>query len=272
MKQLQVITLILIQMVAGAQAQNVDQAKKLFQAKQDSVIWVTGVATLSFTASDSRDAGMTPPDEEVKVESLATLVDASGVAVAVLSQLDPARNMNNRPLRTSRGPMKLETTATLKDLKLVLADGSEILADIVLKDEDLDLAFVRARAEGGNTNGVVFPALNLKDSVTANVLDEAISITRLDETFNRAPNVFASHINMATRKPRVFYRAIGATGGCPTFSAEGKLIGITSARLIKGKQAAAAIVPATEILEGLEQIKSNKQSSGAGSTNASTKP
>jgi hypothetical protein len=202
MKQLQVITLILIQMVAGAQAQNVDQAKKLFQAKQDSVIWVTGVATLSFTASDSRDAGMTPPDEEVKVESLATLVDASGVAVAVLSQLDPARNMNNRPLRTSRGPMKLETTATLKDLKLVLADGSEILADIVLKDEDLDLAFVRARAEGGNTNGVVFPALNLKDSVTANVLDEAISITRLDETFNRAPNVFASHINMATRKPR----------------------------------------------------------------------
>lgn len=267
-----ILALALLALGHPAPAQNLTQARKIFQEKQDSVIWVTGVATLSFSAADSKDSGALPADEEVKVDSLATLIDDAGVAVAVLSQLDPSRSMNNRPVRTSRGPLNLVTTATLKDLKLILADGNEVPADIILKDEDLDLAFVRARADSKEAKGVVFHALNLKDSAAASVLDETVSITRLEETFNRAPNVFPSYINMATTKPRVFYRALGATGGCPTFNADGKLIGITATRLVKGKQPAAAIVPAADILEELEQVKANKNSApGTPAINAPAK-
>ena len=233
----------------------------VFAEKQDSIIWVAGIATVSFTTADSKDAAMTPPDEEVKVESLATLVDASGVAVAVLSQLDPARNLNSRPLRTQHGTLKAEATATLKDLKLILADGTEVPADIVLKDADQDLAFIRVRAESKEAKGLTFPAVDLKDSATANVLDEV---------FNRAPNVYLSNISAATRKPRVYYRALGATGGSPTFNLEGKLIGVTTTRLLKGKQPAAAIIPAADILPGLEQIKAGRPATdGKAATNSS---
>ena len=245
-------------------------ARKVFAEKQDSIIWVAGIATVSFTTADSKDAAMTPPDEEVKVESLATLVDTSGVAVAVLSQLDPARNINSRPLRTQHGTLKAEATATLKDLKLILADGTEVPADIVLKDADQDLAFIRVRADSKEAKGLVFPAVDLKDSAPADVLDEVVTVSRLDEVFNRAPNVYLSNISAATRKPRVYYRALGATGGSPTFNLEGKLIGVTTTRLLKGKQPAAAIIPAADILPGLEQIKAGRPATdGKAATNSS---
>jgi hypothetical protein len=244
--------------VAALASDHLAAARKVFAEKQDSVIWVSGIANLSFTAADSKDAAATPPDEEIKVESLATLVDPSGVAVAVLSQLDPARNVNGRSVRSPRGPVKVEASATLKDLKLILADGTEVPAEIVLKDADHDLAFIRARAGSKEARGASFSSVNLRDSATPAILDEVVCISRMDEIFNRAPNVFSSNINMATRQPRVYYRALGATGGCPTFNTDGKLIGITATRFLKGKQPAAAIIPASDILPGLEQINHAK--------------
>lgn len=248
-----VLLALLVRPVAADE--NLAGAKKVFAEKQDSVVWISGVATISFTAADSKDAAITPPDEETKVESLATIVDPAGLAVAVLSQLDPARGLNGRTVRTVHGPVKVDAVATLKEVKLILADGTEVPADVVLKDVDLDLAFIRIKPASKEAKGASFPAVDLQDSAPGKILDEVVTVTRLDEVFNRAPNVFPGYINMITKKPRVFLRATGATGGCPTFTHEGKIIGITAGRLVKGKPSAAAIIPAAEVLEVVKQIK-----------------
>jgi S1-C subfamily serine protease len=229
-------------------------AKKIFADKQDSVVWVSAVATISFSSAESKDS-ISVPDQESKMESLATIVDTNGVAVTVLSQLDPSRNINGRSVRTANGSVKVEAATSLKEVKVTLADGTEIPADVVLKDINLDLAIIRIQMDSKEAKGATFPAVDLKDSATGKVLDDVVTLTRMDEVFNRAPTVYYGQINMITKKPRVFLRATGATGGCPTFNTDGKIIGITSGRFVKGRQPAAAIIPAADVLEVLGQLK-----------------
>jgi hypothetical protein len=239
----------------GRADDNLAGARKIFAEKQDSVIWVSAVANITFSSSESKDTPISLPDEEAKVEALATLVDTNGLAVTVLSQLDPSRNINGRSIRTPQGSVKVEASTKLKEVKVTLADGTEIPAEVVLKDLNLDLAIIRINLASKEAKGAVFPVVDLKDSAAGKVLDEVVTLTRMDEVFNRAPNVYYGQINMVTKKPRVFLRANGATGGCPTFTTDGKIIGITAGRLMKGKNPAAAIIPAVDVLEVLGQVK-----------------
>lgn len=243
-------------------------AKKLFAEKQDAVVWVSGVAKISFSASDSKDGAVNIPDEETKVESLATFVDTNGLAVTILSQLDPSHALSGRTIRTAQGPVKVEAACTLKEVKVVMPDGTEIPAEVVMRDADLDLCVLRVKLASKEAKGEVIQAIDLKDSADGHVLDEVVTLTRMDEVFNRVPNVYVGQVNMVTKKPRVFLRANGATGGCPTFNAEGKILGITTGRILKGKMPAAAIIPAADVREILDQLKAAKPADG---TNAPAK-
>ena len=249
-----------ISLLAGGVMQAEDQsaAKKIFADKQEAVVWIAGVAKMSFSVPDSQSSPVNLPDEEVKVDALATIVQTNGLAVTVLSQLDPARAMNGRSLRTAKGPLKVDAVSSLKEIKMIMADGTEIPADLVLKDIDLDLAVIRIKAASKEAKGVTFPAVDLKNNATAAILDPVVSITRMDEVFNRVANVYPGNVNMITKTPRVFLRANGATGGCPTFNLDGKVIGITAGRLVKGQQPSAAIIPAADILDIVEQAANAK--------------
>ncbi len=250
-----VATLAALSLLAGltATADDMMAARKIFAEKQDSVVWIAGVAKVSFSTPDSQDKPVNIPDEEVKVDALATLVDTNGLAVTSLSQIDPAHAMNGRSLRTPKGPIQVDAVSTLKEIRVVMADGTEIPAELVMKDVDLDLAVIRVKTTSKAANGVAFPAVDLKDSAPGVILDSVITITRMDEIFNRAANAIPGHIDMITKKPRAFLRAAGATGGCPTFNMDGKLIGITAGRLVKGKQPAAALLPAADVWEIVQQ-------------------
>lgn len=242
-------------LAAAAPAEVLTTAKKLFADKADAVVWVTGVAKITFSAAESKDGGVNLPDDETKVEALATFVDTNGLAVTILSQLDPSRALSGRSLRTASGPVKVEAVSTLKEVKIVMPDGLEIPAELILKDVDLDLAVLRLKTASKEAKGVFINAIDLNDSAVGHILDETVTLSRMDEVFNRVPNVFVGQVNMVTQKPRVFLRATGATAGCPTFNAEGKILGITTGRYVKGKSPAAAIMPAADVLELLGQIK-----------------
>jgi S1-C subfamily serine protease len=198
------------------------------------------------------------PDEEAKVQSLGTIIDPTGLVITALSQIDPAGSVNGRTVRTQTGTAKLEAVSVLKDVKITLADGTDVPAEVVYKDTDLDLAFIRVKADSKEAKGLTFPAIDLKDSATGKVLDETVTITRMEETFNRVPNVVLGEVNMITKKPRVFLRAFGATVGCPTFNLEGKILGITAMRLSKGRPLAPALIPAADVLEVMQNIGAAK--------------
>jgi hypothetical protein len=239
-------------------------ARKIFIENQEAVIWVSAVAKVSFHAEGLKDGPANIPDREQKMESLATLIDAGGMAVTALSNIDPSRDYSGRELRTGSGTLRLEADTVLKEVKLILSDGTEIPSEVVMRDADLDLAFIKPREGSKELKGVKFQSLDLKDGASANVTDEVVTLGRMDEVLNRVPSVTRGHITAVTRKPREFLRASGAALGCPTFSADGKLVGIAVSRSIRGKGNHTVLIPATDVLEIAEQAKNARPAPATG--------
>ena len=232
--------------------------KKICDQYKDAVIWISAVAKISISASDSKSP-MNIPDREQKAEGLGTIVDPSGMVVTALSNIDPTKLVSGREVPGPNGTrITIEASAILKEVKITLADGTEIPADVVMKDADLDLAFLRPKADAKEAKGVTFPAISLKDSGTAALADQVVSLARADEILNRQPQVSRGQIITVTKKPREFLRVNSATQGAPTFTMEGKLIGIGINRANKERQVMTVVLPAADVLEIAEQAKTAK--------------
>ena len=234
-------------------------ARKIFEARKDCVVHVSAIAKTSFTADSSGDAPVNVPDQENKVEALGTVIDPTGLIVTVLGQLDPGRMVSGRSVRTKQGVIKIEAASVLKEIKVIMPDGTEIPAEILMKDTDLNLAFLRIKTASKEAKGVTIHSLNLSDNAKGAIMDDVVTLSRLDEALNRAPNISRGEISAIIKKPRTLIRATGGMGGCPTFLLNGKILGITTARNQPGATTShAVIIPAADILEIAEQAKNSK--------------
>ncbi len=242
-----------------ARAEDASQAaaRKLLAEKGDSVVWLTAVMKISMTAAGSSDSPMNIPDRERKVESLATLI-GSDLLVTAMSQVDPSREMEGREFNTAKGPVKFDVSVTLKEIKVVMQDGTEIPAEQVMKDVDLDLAFFRIKTDSKEAKDVVFKTLDLNDSGKVKVTDDAITLSRTEEILNRVPVVTRGQVTSITEKPRTFVRATSAQAGCPTFNLEGKLVGLGVSRFMKGKSSVLIVLPAADVQEIAQQAAKAK--------------
>ena len=72
------------------------------------------------------------------------MVDPSGLTVLALSACDPSE-MYQRMMGEDYPRTSVETEVT--DMKILLDDGTELPAEIVLRDKDLDLAFIRPKTK-----------------------------------------------------------------------------------------------------------------------------
>ena len=233
-------------------------ARKLLAEKGDSVVWLSAVTKISMTAAGSSDSPMNIPDRERKVEALATIIEPTGLIVTAMSQMDPSREMEGREYNTAKGPVKFDVSVTLKEVKVVLQDGTEIPAEQVMKDADLDLAFFRVKADSKEAKDVTFKALDLNEGVKIKLSDEAITLSRTEEILNRVPAVTRGQVTSITEKPRTFVRATSAQLGCPTFDLEGKLVGVGVSRYMKGKSSVLIVLPAADVQEIAQQAAKAK--------------
>lgn len=235
----------------------ITQAKKVFAEQQDSVIWISVVAKISLQAEGGKEA-VNIPDREQKNETLGTFIDSTGLAVTALSSIDPSREYNGREVRTRDGVVKIEANVVLKEVRVTMPDGTEIPADVVMRDVDLDLAFLRIKSGAKEAKGVSFKAVDLKNAAAVNVSDDIITISRNDEVMNRVASVSRGQITSVTKKPREFLRATGANLGCPTFTPDGKIVGLAVTRTVRGKSSQTVIIPAADVLEIAEQARAAK--------------
>jgi len=233
-------------------------AKKIFASHQDSVIWVSAVAKISVSAE-----GRASADREQKVETLGTIIDPSGMVVTSLMGLDPAAAISGRELRARTGgsTLKVDASSTLKEVRLLMPDSTEVPAEVVMRDADLDLAFVRVKPGAKEAKDVTFKAVDLKASAKVEVSDDIVSLGRTDESFSRQPMITRGQITAITKKPREFLRASAVNAGCPTFAMDGKIIGIAASRAGRGRGPGGAqtvVIPAADVLEIAEQAKNAK--------------
>ena len=251
-----------------------DTAKKLSDSHKDAVVWLSVLAKTTMGAEGEVPAQiktmLAAQDKEEKSEVTGTVIDASGLIVTALGGLDKSSMVDGQTVNTAMGPIKLKASSEFKEIKVITADGSEVPADLVMKDEDLGLAFIKVRSDSEEAKGVEFKAIDLADSAKGELLDECIALGRLDESLNREPSLLTSEISGMTVRPRMFYRVNTDAIGCPVFLASGKLLGVSVLRNPKGGssrggqiQVSPVILPAADIAKVAAQAKEAKPAAPA---------
>ena len=208
------ITLALAATTALASASTADlrdTAKKLSAEHKDAVVWLSVLAKTSMTTEGDVPAqikaALAAQEKEEKSEVTGTVIDAtSGMIVTALGGLDKSSVVDGQTVNTPMGAIKLKANSEIKEVKVITSDGSEIPADLVLKDADLGLAFIKIRMDSDEAKGIELQAISLADSAKGEVLDECIALGRLDESLNREASLVTTEISGITTRPRTFYR------------------------------------------------------------------
>jgi S1-C subfamily serine protease len=166
------------------------------------------------------------------VETVGTVIDPSGLTVLSLGSFNPAAMLNRLMGSASSGQERMEFGSEPTDVKLRLADGKELPARIVLRDEDLDLAFLRPTAKPDKP----LVAINLADEGRPSLLDSVVILSRLGRVGGWTPSASLQTIGAIIEKPRTFFviETQGGSGtGTPAFTPSGKVVGLLTMRSVQ---------------------------------------
>lgn len=215
-------------MTNGAYAESVaEKGRAVGDANKEAVVTIQLVVKQKFSFP-----GAPSQDNESKVESTGTVISAEGLTVASLSEIDPTSvieaMMAGNPQMQG---MKMETE--IQDAKLLLSDGTEVPAEIILRDKDLDMAFVRPVDKPEKAMEFV----DMSSPGEPKQLDQVLTINQLGKVARRAHSYSLERIEAIVKKPRTFYipgNAQTNTGlGTPAFTLDGAPIGVFLVRTIK---------------------------------------
>lgn len=161
-------------------------------------------------------------EHEQKMEVPGVVIDPSGLTVASGSSIDPSGAIR-RMVDAQRQRVTLESE--VKETVILLEDGTELDAVVVLKDSDLDLAFIKPREAG-----LKLAAVSLKPRPgTAPLLSRIFVLTRLGKLASRALAVATGEVRAFVRGPAPYYVTDGETStfvGTLAYTADGVPLGL----------------------------------------------
>lgn len=233
-----------------------EKGRAIFNQHQHAVVTVQVV--IKVTAPGAARSS------ENRQDLTGTVVDPSGLTVLALSACDPTE-MYQRMMSDEAAKYKVDIEVT--DLKILLDDGTEIPCEIVLRDKDMDLAFIRPKTKSASP----MAAVDMAKAAPAQVLDQVITLNRLNSAAGRAYAASVERISAVIQKPRTFYipdSAMTATTlGSPAFALDGNVVGVFVMRAISSKSGGGRnyrdnmttiILPAEDVLKAAKQAPEAK--------------
>jgi S1-C subfamily serine protease len=226
-------------------AQSADEraaSRAVVAKRSDAVVVVLATVKLRINVAGREQS------QDQAVQTNGTILDASGLTVFSLAQIQPDETLTRMYSRQMpSGSGKIEVTSEPSDIKMHLGDGRELSAKLVLRDTDLDLAFIR-------------PTEPLTSSLTyvdapsgkASLLDTLTVVRRTNESSGWLTGASFANVELVIDKPRTYYQVAGAgTPGAPFFDMAGRFVGILLMRDTATR--ASAVLPADDIREVAKQ-------------------
>ncbi len=241
-----------------------DKGRQILTKNAHTVVTVQVDMKLTYSM-----AGRSSAPNESKQDVTGTVVDPSGLTVLSLSTCDPTSMYETLVAGVGEGGQRAKMEAELISLKIMLDDGNELPAEIVLRDKDLDLAFIRPKTKPARP----MPAVDLSKSTPVQVLDQVITLNRLGKAAGRAYAVSVERVSAVLQKPRLFYvpdSAMTTTAlGSPAFAPNGDVVGIFLIRAVSATSGASLsslrqdsvtsiILPAEDVLKAARQAPEAK--------------
>lgn len=236
-----------------------EQGRDIFKKNQRAVVTVQVVQKSSYSVP-----GRSSSPTETKQDLTGTVVDPSGLTVLALSACDPVEMYKHM---MAEEYSKYKVDSEVSDIKILLDDGTEIPSEIVLRDKDLDLAFIRPKAKPASP----MAAVDLSQASPAEMLDQVITLNRLNRAAGRAYAASVERISAVIKKPRTFYipdaTMSTTTLGSPAFSLNGNVLGMVVMRTVNSAGGSSAnyrdsltsiILPASDILKAAKQAPEAK--------------
>jgi len=257
--------LALLACVSADGQDNRAAARDLVKKWQDAIVNVRVVVKMRMSMG-----GREMQSSDDTIEVVGTVIDPGGLTVVSLSSINPGPMMTKLMASASGNGQSVEIASEPTDLKMRLADGREIPSTIALRDEDLNLAFIRPITAPAKP----FVAINLADAGQPAMLDQVVVFGRLGRVGGWAPSAALRDIGGIVVKPRTFFVLAGETAGIgtPAFLTNGKVVGILTVRQIASDRPSAfatmsgteglgllsVILPAEDVLEIAKQASERR--------------
>jgi len=239
--------------VAPADAQSPEEratARETVKKRGDAV--VTVLATVKLRVN----VGGRDQPSEIATQTNATVLDGTGLTVLSLSSLQPDEAYQRQLSRSVPPGTRTDVTSEATDIRIRAADGRELPARLVLRDQDLDLAFVRP------TEVPTVP-LPFVDAVSArpSLLDPVVVLQRTNESTGWVMAASLGSVQVVLDKPRTYYlisfASMGGPGlGSPIFDMAGRFLGVILLRDtgMRGSTAP-GLLPADDIRDVAKQAR-----------------
>ncbi|MFI5177681.1 MAG: trypsin-like peptidase domain-containing protein [Vicinamibacterales bacterium] len=246
-------------LVAGGPAvgaQTVDErasARDVVKTRGDAVVMVLATIKLRINIGGREQAS------DQATQANATVLDGTGLTVLSLSSLQPDDVMTRSLSQRVPSGTKVDVTSEPSDIRMHLADGREVAAKLVLRDEDLDLAFIRP------TEAPASPMTSV-DAVGAApaILDPVMLVQRTSEATGWQTAASLGSVQLVIDKPRTYYQVaiptMGGNGlGAPVFDLAGHFVGVVVLRNTGSRGTAApGVLPGVDIRDIAKQAPAVK--------------
>lgn len=222
--------------------------RELLKNNAECVTWVSVTAKVEMSVG-----GRSIPPQEQKLEALGTVIDEKGLTVLSLNQVDPTANILSR-LRSPGASVNVNYT----EVFILMQDGTEVAARFLLKDSDLDLAFVLPfQDDDSNSDDVIFSKVPemVKEDEYPMILDEVVSIGKLKQTLYRQSTLRRGSVNAVISKPRQYFVIENTIPGTPVFDKKGKWLGVVVYKMFGSRPSEIVTLPSQDILEIAEQVR-----------------
>lgn len=250
-----IISLAAVMLVAMAAPAPADQLAQT--GRQIAGKWQTAVVTVQLIVKTTVTYdGQQAPTEEDKLEANAVIIDASGLAVAPLSEINPEESLGDL---LGEDADKYKVSCDITDVKILGENGVEIPAQVVLRDKELDLAFIKATAKPDKP----MTAVDLEKGSKPQLLDEILALSRQGLAASRAVAASLDRIETVVEKPRFFsIPDQGLDMGASVFTMDGNFAGLVVMRQLPAaagstdwySNSTQIIIPAADIKEAAKQV------------------